>query len=173
VANTSAEVDQFMARLEHLLKEGVQRLRTTILASNDTITEHIKWNAPSFRHAGQDRVTFRLQPGDKLQLLFHRGAKVRTDTAAFAFNDPTGLMTWLAGPGRHRFPRPAGRHDAPGEGRVPGQPVGVILIEVSVDGGPGTLVTQGLMLVAGTAGFEPATPCSQSQIGQARHLRRH
>jgi hypothetical protein len=49
-----------------------------------------------FRHAGQDRVTFRLQPGDKLQLLFHRGAKVRTDTAAFAFNDPTGLMTWLA-----------------------------------------------------------------------------
>ena len=78
------------------LKEGVQRLRTAILASNDTITEHIKWNAPSFRHAGQDRVTFRLQPGDKLQLLFHRGAKVRTDTAAFAFNDPTGLMTWLA-----------------------------------------------------------------------------
>jgi Domain of unknown function (DU1801) len=85
-----------MARLEHPLKEGVQRLRTAILASNDTITEHIKWNAPSFRHAGQDRVTFRLQPGDKLQLIFHRGAKVRTDTAAFAFNDPTGLMTWLA-----------------------------------------------------------------------------
>ena len=49
-----------------------------------------------FRHAEQDRVTFRLQPGDKLQLLFHRGAKVRTDTAAFAFNDSTGLMTWLA-----------------------------------------------------------------------------
>jgi hypothetical protein len=88
VANTSAEVDQFMARLEHPLKEGVQRLRTAILASNDTITEHIKWNAPSFRHAGQDRVTFRLQPDDKLQLIFHRGAKVRTDTAAFAFNDP-------------------------------------------------------------------------------------
>jgi hypothetical protein len=33
-----------------------------------------KWNAPSFRHAGEDRVTFRLQPGDKLQLIFHRGA---------------------------------------------------------------------------------------------------
>jgi hypothetical protein len=66
------------------------------LASNDTITEHIKWNAPSFRHAGQDRVTFRLQPGDKLQLIFHRGVKVRADTAEFVFEDPTGLMTWLA-----------------------------------------------------------------------------
>jgi hypothetical protein len=28
------------------------------------------------------------------------------------------------------------------------------------------------VLVVGTAGFEPATPCSQSQIGQDRYLRR-
>jgi hypothetical protein len=40
VANTSAEVDQFMARLEHPLKEGVQRLRTAILASNDHHRAH-------------------------------------------------------------------------------------------------------------------------------------
>jgi hypothetical protein len=96
VPNPSPEVDELMAHLDHPLKEGVQRLRTAILASNDTITEHIKWNAPSFRHAGQDRVTFRLQPGNKLQLIFHRGAKPRADTATFAFDDPTGLMTWLA-----------------------------------------------------------------------------
>jgi uncharacterized protein YdhG (YjbR/CyaY superfamily) len=61
VPNTSPEVDQFMASLDHPLTEGVQRLRTAILASNDTITEHIKWNAPSFRHGGQDRLTFHLQ----------------------------------------------------------------------------------------------------------------
>jgi hypothetical protein len=30
-----------------------------------------------------------------------------------------------------------------------------------------------MVLVVGTAGFEPATPCSQSQIGQDCHLRRH
>jgi uncharacterized protein YdhG (YjbR/CyaY superfamily) len=53
VANTSAEVDQFMARLRHPLKEGVQRLRTAILASNDTITEHIKWNAPASATPGR------------------------------------------------------------------------------------------------------------------------
>jgi hypothetical protein len=28
------------------------------------------------------------------------------------------------------------------------------------------------VLVVGTAGFEPVTPCSQSQIGPVRHLRR-
>jgi hypothetical protein len=39
---------------------------------------------------GEDRVTFPLQPGDRLQLIFHRGAKVRDDE--FDFDDDTGLM---------------------------------------------------------------------------------
>ena len=51
--------------------------------------EHVKWNAPSFCYAGVDRVTFRLQPGNRLQLVLHRGAKVRDDAADFRFEDPT------------------------------------------------------------------------------------
>ncbi|MGV9771462.1 DUF1801 domain-containing protein [Streptosporangium sp. NPDC003464] len=94
--NRSGDVDRFMAALDHPLKAGVEQLRSAILASNSDISEHVKWNAPSFRHDGEDRVTFRLQPGDRLQLVFHRGAKVRADGAEFAFQDPTGLMTWLA-----------------------------------------------------------------------------
>jgi hypothetical protein len=45
--NRSQEVNRFMKRLNHPLKEGVEQLRTVILDSNDRITEHIKWNAPS------------------------------------------------------------------------------------------------------------------------------
>nr|BFE87193.1 hypothetical protein GCM10020093_097940 [Planobispora longispora] len=56
----------------------------------------MKWNAPSFCYGGTDRVTFLLRPGDRLQLVFHRGAKVRDDSAGFIFHDPTGLMTWQA-----------------------------------------------------------------------------
>jgi hypothetical protein len=52
-------VDTFMAELEHPFKAGVEQLRAAILASNDGITEHVKWNAPSFCYAGVDRVTFR------------------------------------------------------------------------------------------------------------------
>lgn len=92
----STDVEQFLADLQHPLKEGVLRLRVAILAADPEITEHVKWNAPSFRYGGEDRVTFRLQPRGKLQLIFHRGAKVRADTATFAFADPTGLMTWPA-----------------------------------------------------------------------------
>ena len=85
-----------MSGLNHPLKEGVEQLRTAILDSNDQITEHIKWNAPSFRYAGEDRVTFRLYPEDRVQLIFHRGSKVRSDAADFAFEDHTGLLRWVA-----------------------------------------------------------------------------
>jgi hypothetical protein len=92
----SAEVEQYLAALEHPLKEGVLELREAILAADPAITEHVKWNAPSFRHGGEDRVTFRLRPRGRLQLIFHRGAKVRADAAGFVFDDPSGLMTWPA-----------------------------------------------------------------------------
>ena len=38
----------------------------------------------------------RLPPAGQLQLVFHRGAKVRDDAEAFAFEDDTGLLTWPA-----------------------------------------------------------------------------
>jgi hypothetical protein len=92
----SADVEQYLVDLQHPLKEGVLQLRAAILASDPAISEHVKWNAPSFRYAGEDRVTFRLQPRGRLQLIFHRGAKVRADTSGFVFEDPSGLMTWPA-----------------------------------------------------------------------------
>ena len=86
-----------MEGLDHPLKEEIERLRSAILDSNDNITEHIKWKAPSFCYAGEDRVTFRLYPEDRAQLVFHRGAKIKGDAAEFAFEDDTGLLRWVAG----------------------------------------------------------------------------
>src|SRR5215217_1316520 len=84
-----------MRTLVHPLKDGIDQLRLAILASNEQITEHVKWNAPSFCSAGEDRVTFRLGPQDRFQLIFHRGAKVRGDSETFVFEDHTGLLTWV------------------------------------------------------------------------------
>jgi len=41
-------------------------------------------------------MMFRLYPEDRVQLVFHRGAKVKGDTANFAFDDHTGLLQWVA-----------------------------------------------------------------------------
>jgi hypothetical protein len=93
----AGDVDSFMAELEHPLKAGVEQLRAAILASSDGISEQVKWNAPSFVYAGVDRVTFRLQPGNGLQLVVHRGVAVRDDAAEFRFEDDSGLLQWVAG----------------------------------------------------------------------------
>jgi hypothetical protein len=85
-----------MEGLDHLLKDGIERLRAAILDSNDRITEYIKWKVPSFRYADEDRVMFRLYPEDLVPLVFHRGAKVKADAASFAFDDHTGLLRWVA-----------------------------------------------------------------------------
>lgn len=88
------DVDGFLAALAHPRKAEVEALRKAILASDKGITERVKWNAPSFCIDGDDRITFRLQPGDRVELIFHRGAKVKKD--AFSFEDETGLLQMVA-----------------------------------------------------------------------------
>ncbi len=93
--NQAEEVNQFLKRLKHPLKEEIEKVRAIILDSNKQITEHIKWNAPSFCYMGDDRVTFHLHAKDRIQLIFHRGAKAK-DSKGFSFEDSTGLLEWVA-----------------------------------------------------------------------------
>ncbi|MBL0697969.1 DUF1801 domain-containing protein [Comamonas sp. JC664] len=95
MANRSDEVERFMRELEHARKAEVESLRTAILAAHPGISERIKWNAPSFCFKGDDRVTFKLRPRDCVQLIFHRGTKVKS-TRGFSFEDRSGLLTWAA-----------------------------------------------------------------------------
>jgi hypothetical protein len=94
-AHRGNDVDRFMARLDHPLKDVVEEVRRIILAAGNEITEHIKWNAPTFGYDHQDRVTFRLYPREGVQLIFHRGAKARAGDG-FSFADDSGLLKWLA-----------------------------------------------------------------------------
>jgi hypothetical protein len=87
------EVDQFIEQLTHPMKEAVKMIRSIILGADEQITEHIKWNAPSFCYEGEDRVTLNLHAEDRIQLIFHRGAKVK-DSTDFVFKDDTELFKW-------------------------------------------------------------------------------
>lgn len=88
-------VDAYLETLEHRLKGEVVALRRLILEAVPELTERIKWNAPSFCKAGDDRITMRLHPGDRLQLILHRGAKAGADDL-FRFEDPDRIITWAA-----------------------------------------------------------------------------
>ena len=95
MSNQTDKVNQFMSDLNHPLKAEVEAVRAIILGANPQITEHIKWNAPSFQYDDEDRVTFNLHRQDRIQLIFHRGAKVKASDD-FAFEDSTGLLEWAA-----------------------------------------------------------------------------
>ncbi len=86
-------VDDYLSSLQHPHADAVLLLRSLILDAVPGVTERIKWNAPSFGLGDDDRITMRLQPRDRLQLILHRGAAVKDD-ASFSFEDPHGLAQW-------------------------------------------------------------------------------
>ena len=91
------QVAEFFDKLDHPLRSAMLAVREMILAADDSITEHIKWNAPSFCHRGNDRVTFNIRKGDQILLIFHRGAKVKDSNGGCRLiEDDSGLLEWLA-----------------------------------------------------------------------------
>lgn len=93
---STAEVDAYLDALTHQLKPAVVRLRSAIMASEDGLTEHLKWKAPSFVFDGEDRVTFALHPANRIRIVLHRGVRTRDDAEDFVFDDPSGLVVWAA-----------------------------------------------------------------------------
>lgn len=68
--NKTAEVDVFMAKLDHPFKAEVQAVREIIKGVNPHITEQIKWNAPSFSYKDY-LATFNLHSKENVHLVFH------------------------------------------------------------------------------------------------------
>ncbi len=89
----SADVEAFLAQLDHPHASRVASLRAGMLGLADDVTESIKWNAPNFLVGGQDRATFRLAPRDAFQLILHRGASATGDPRPVV-DDPTERLVW-------------------------------------------------------------------------------
>ncbi|WP_205622725.1 DUF1801 domain-containing protein [Paenibacillus wynnii] len=91
------QVVEFLNHLEHPLKKEIEEVRNIILGANEFITEHIKWNAPSFCFNNEDRVTFNFQGKGFFRLVFHCGAKKNEHAGGNGtlFEDTTGLLEWV------------------------------------------------------------------------------
>ena len=90
-----AWVDAYRASLQPEQLAIVDDLRAAAAASAPDVTEHIKWNAPSFCIGCDDRITLGSSPKGAVRVILHRGAKVR-DNSDFAFDAPTDLVKWAA-----------------------------------------------------------------------------
>jgi hypothetical protein len=88
------QVAQFLENTDHPLKDEIIALREIILEAGEPITEHIKWNAPSFCFEGEDRFTFNLHSRNVVNIVFHRGAKVKAMPKERLVEDPEKLLNW-------------------------------------------------------------------------------
>jgi NAD(P)-dependent dehydrogenase (short-subunit alcohol dehydrogenase family) len=62
------------AVLDRFLNSDIKEIR---VFSRDELTESVKWNGPNYSINGEDRITIRISPKKQLQVIFHRGAKVK------------------------------------------------------------------------------------------------
>lgn len=71
----SQSVDAFLASHKHPLRDTALALVAAIRKAQPGLEEGIKWNAPSFRRHGDDRLTLNLSAKDRVRLILHCGAK--------------------------------------------------------------------------------------------------
>ena len=87
------DVEAFVTGLEHPHQDVILALRQIILSADAAVTEGIKWNAPNFRTT-DDFATFHLRAKDGVQIVLHRGAKIRSGDKRLPIADPDGLLNW-------------------------------------------------------------------------------
>lgn len=92
--NLSAEVTGFLDGSAHPLRQEIELLRSIILSAESGLIESIKWNGPNYSFAGEDRITMRIHPPKQLQLILHRGAKVKVQPEHKLIQDDFNLLVW-------------------------------------------------------------------------------
>lgn len=60
------------------------------------LEEGIKWNAPSFRHGGDDRLTLNLSAKDKVRLILHCGVKAGPKRGSRLIDTDSDLLEWAS-----------------------------------------------------------------------------
>jgi hypothetical protein len=87
-------IEDYMASLDHPLKESVEKLSEILLGVDPSIAVQVKWNSPSYYYTGEiapfdpkeykrDIVVLNLHKKESILLVFPTGARI---------NDPSGIL---------------------------------------------------------------------------------
>lgn len=89
------DVEHYRAGLDSEILAMVDAVRSIVASAHPDLLEHIKWNAPSFAIAGEDRITLGIERKGGIRVVFHRGTKPRP-LNGFGFDDVDALAEWPA-----------------------------------------------------------------------------
>mgnify|MGYP003624294273 CR=1 FL=1 len=88
------QVTKFLDDLKHPLRKEIEELRAIIVQTASHLSENIKWNGHNYSSENGDRITMRIQPPKQVQLIFHRGAKVKEQPKVKILKDESDLLIW-------------------------------------------------------------------------------
>jgi hypothetical protein len=88
------EVTAFLEEMNHPLIELIEYLRGIILSTDPNLVEGIKWNGPNYSLDGKDRVTLKIYPPKQVQVILHRGAKVKEQPVQQLLVDEYPMLEW-------------------------------------------------------------------------------
>tara|TARA_R110002050_G_scaffold286468_2_gene436894 strand:+ start:8262 stop:8543 length:282 start_codon:yes stop_codon:yes gene_type:complete len=88
----SPQVTKFLDDLKYPLRKEIEELPTIIVQTASHLSENIKWNGPNYSSENGDRITMRIQPPKQVQLIFHRGAKVKEQPKVKILKDESDLL---------------------------------------------------------------------------------
>lgn len=92
--NLSNEVTTLLDNLKHPLRNEIDYLRTIIMSTGLGLSEGVKWNGPNYSINNEDRITIRINPFKQIQVIFHRGAKVKPQPNERLIKDEHKMLTW-------------------------------------------------------------------------------
>lgn len=88
------EVTVFLDGLMHPRREEIEYLRKIILDTESGLDEGIKWNGPNYSKNGEDRITMRINRPETLQIILHRGAKVKEQPEERLLSGKYDILVW-------------------------------------------------------------------------------
>jgi len=95
--NKFKTVDEFLNGLNENQRSQVLKLREYIFEIEPSLTEHIKWNAPSYVKEDEDRMTFNTMNKESIvKLVFHMGATKKEDKNGQPVLDDAHLIEWVS-----------------------------------------------------------------------------
>jgi uncharacterized protein YdhG (YjbR/CyaY superfamily) len=89
-------VDEFLAKHTHPLKNEIEILRQIIKGTDKSILERIKWNAPSY-YSKEDFLTFNLRDEKRIHLVFHHPSIEKINSALLEGDYKGRRMTYFKG----------------------------------------------------------------------------
>ena len=95
--NKFKTVNEFLNELNEARRSQVLKLREYIFDVEPSLTEHIKWNAPSYVKKDEDRMTFNTMNREGVvKLVFHMGATKTEDKKGQPILKGAHLIEWAS-----------------------------------------------------------------------------